>query len=69
MRSAVGIGFGSPLGRFAITRSGVLLGGADNGEASVNLVVPASLVAVAALIGAAAVLSQRRVERRRRILR
>jgi hypothetical protein len=68
--SVVGLGFGSPLGRFAITRSGgVLLGGADDGEASVNLVVPASLVAAAALIGAAAVLGQRRVERRRRILR
>jgi hypothetical protein len=67
--SPVGFGFGSPIGRFAITRSGVLLGGANDGHASINLVVPVSLVLAAALVGVAAVLSQRRVERRRRVLR
>jgi hypothetical protein len=64
-----GFGFGSPIGRFAITRSGILLGGANNGDASVSLVVPGSLVLLAALVGVAAALSQRRVERRRRVLR
>jgi hypothetical protein len=67
--SPAGLGFGSPFGRFAITRSGVLLGGSSNGDASVSLVVPGSLVLIAALVGAAAVLGQRRVERRRRVLR
>ena len=61
-----GWGFGSPIGRFAITGSGVLIAGSDDGTASVRLVVPAAVVALAALIGAAAVLAQRRVERRRR---
>jgi hypothetical protein len=61
-----GWGFGSPIGRFAVTRSGVLLGGSDDGSARVRLVVPGTLVAFAALFGAAAVLGQRRVERRRR---
>jgi hypothetical protein len=63
-----GWGFGSPFGRFAIDRSGVLLGGSDDGTASVRLVVPAGLVGLAALIAALALLTQRRVERRRRLV-
>jgi hypothetical protein len=63
-----GWGFGSPIGRFAVTGSGVLIAGSDDGSASVRLVVPGVVVALAALIGAAAVLAQRRVERRRRTI-
>ncbi|MEO9176849.1 MAG: hypothetical protein ABI317_15155 [Gaiellales bacterium] len=62
-----GLGFDSPLGRFAITSGGVLLGGA--GDPGVSLVVPSGLAALAALIGVLAVLGQRRAERRRRVLR
>jgi hypothetical protein len=61
-----GWGFGSPIGRFAVTGSGILIAGSDDGTASIRVVVPGALVALAALIGAAAVLAQRRVERRRR---
>jgi hypothetical protein len=50
-----------------VTDSVVLLGGSDDGSASVRLVVPAALVDLAALIGLLAVLGQRRVELRRRI--
>jgi hypothetical protein len=66
--STAGWGFGSPLGRFAIDGSGVLLGGSNDGTASVRLVVPAGLVGLAALIAVLTLLAQRRVERRRRVV-
>jgi hypothetical protein len=66
--TARGFGFGSPIGRFAVTRNGVLLGGSDDGTASVRLVLPFGLVGLAALIGVVAVLAQRRAEVRRRIV-
>lgn len=61
-----GWGFGSSIGRFSISRDGVLLGGSNDGSASVRLAVPASIAGLAALVGALAVLGQRRAERRRR---
>jgi hypothetical protein len=64
---AAGVGFDSPLGRFAVTESGILIGGSADGTASVSLVAPSGLVALAALLGLAAVLGQRRAERRRRL--
>jgi hypothetical protein len=64
-----GLGFDSPLGRFAISGAGVLLGGSAAGAAKVSLVVPGGLVGLAALIAVAAVVAQRRVEARRRVLR
>jgi hypothetical protein len=63
-----GHGFDSPLGRFSVSSSGILIGGSTDGSASVRLVVPSGLVGLAALIAAAAVLGQRRAERRRRVL-
>jgi hypothetical protein len=64
-----GLGFNSPLGRFAISGAGVLLGGTESGAAKVSLVLPGGLVGLAALIALAAVLGQRRAEHRRRVLR
>jgi hypothetical protein len=64
-----GLGFDSPLGRFAVSGAGVLLGGSESGAAKVSLVVPGGLVGLAALIAVAAVVGQRRAEQRRRVLR
>jgi hypothetical protein len=63
-----GLGFTSPLGRFAITDSGLLLGGSDDGTASVRLVVPGALVGLAALVGVLALIGQARAEHRRRLV-
>jgi hypothetical protein len=64
-----GLGFDSPLGRFAVSGAGVLLGGSESGAAKVSLVVPAGLVGLAALVALAALVGQRRAEQRRRVLR
>ena len=41
-RDDPGWGFGSPIGRFALKGSGVLIAGSDDGTASIRLVVPGS---------------------------
>ncbi|HEY1478741.1 MAG TPA: hypothetical protein VGF46_01855 [Gaiellales bacterium] len=62
-----GWGFGSPLGRFAITRSSLLLGASDDGAAGARLSLPlaGALAGLAILLGSAAVLGLLPGRRRR----